>query len=125
MQKEYIALVHGEIQEQGTINQAISGKKAITQFNKIKSVSSRIFEHLSLVKLKPITGRTHQPRIHLKDLGHLIVGDKQYAAGEKTILGKGMMLCARRLQFEHPVSKKLTEIEIPYPTKFDRILESV
>lgn len=123
VQKEYVALAHGQTPEKGQIDEAIQGKRAVTQYETLQSVSSKVFKHLSLLKLKPITGRTHQLRIHLKDKGHLIVGDKLYAEGRKTILGKGLLLCARRLQFAHPIDGRLLDLQIDPPTKFFRIME--
>jgi 23S rRNA-/tRNA-specific pseudouridylate synthase len=73
--------------------------------------------------MEPHTGRTHQLRLHMKNRGHLIVGDKMYADGQKTILGKGLMLCARKLEFKHPISGEQLSIEIEIPTKFTRILK--
>ena len=122
IKKEYIAIVHGKPEDTKVINTPIAGKNAITKMEVIESVSSRIFNHLSLVKLNPETGRTHQLRIHLNEAGHLIVGDKMYAGDQKTILGKGLQLCAARLQFEHPKTGKTIEVGIDPPTKFARIL---
>lgn len=121
--KAYLAVVHGKTAPNGRIEAPISGKEAITKFKNLRTVPSKVFQHLSLVQLHPITGRTHQLRIHLKDQGHLIVGDKQYMDGRKTILGKGLMLCACRLQFEHPSNGKKLDLKIEAPAKFDRILD--
>ena len=123
IQKEYIALVHGKTDSKGRINNPVGGKPATTVFETLEILPSHFFFFISLLKLKPITGRTHQLRIHLNNKGHLIVGDKQYAKGEKTILGKGLMLCARRLQFEHPVTGKKLDLYIDPPAKFGRILK--
>ncbi len=121
--KVYYAVVHGKIPESGRIDEPIDGKKSITEFERIKVVPSRIFGHFSLVKLKPITGRTHQLRIHLNNLGHLIVGDKLYAAKQKTILGKGLFLCACTLSFIHPISGNSIQVEIDPPARFERLLQ--
>ena len=122
VKKEYIAVVHGKTEEKGRISLPIQGKKAVTEFETLQSTPSKMFEHFSLVKLIPITGRTHQLRIHLQQEGHLIVGDKMYAERQKTILGKGMMLCAQRVAFEHPISKETIKLQIPYPEKFKRVM---
>lgn len=123
VKKEYLAVVHGKPPDKGRIKEPIEGKTAITDFESLRTVPSKVFKNLALVKLKPITGRTHQLRIHLKDNGHFIVGDKMYAEGKKTILGKGVMLCACRLQFTHPITGKVIDIKIDPPAKFKRILE--
>ena len=123
VKKEYFAVVHGKLPEKGRIDKPVNGKSALTEFETIRIAPSRVFGHLSLVRLHPITGRTHQLRIHLKSEGHLIVGDKQYADGGKTILGKGLYLSACRLQFNHPETGKPLDIRIPPPVKFERLLE--
>lgn len=121
--KTYYAVVHGKTPDKGRIEAPIDGKKSITEYERIQLVPSRIFKHLSLLKLKPITGRTHQLRIHLNNLGHLIVGDKLYMNRQKTILGKGLFLCACELSFRHPMSKEMIQLEIPPPSRFKRLLE--
>lgn len=122
VRKEYVAVVHGKPPEKGVIDEKIQGKEAVTQFETLQSAPSRVFQHLSLVKLRPVTGRTHQLRIHLQREGHLIVGDKEYAKGQKTILGKGLFLCARRLEFEHPATGKAVVVEIEAPRRFQKLL---
>ena len=69
VQKQYMALVHGLPPARGSVDEPVHGKKARTNFTTIRSVPSDNFGHLSLVKLQPITGRTHQLRIHLKKYG--------------------------------------------------------
>ena len=123
VKKTYWAVVHGQPKPKGRINQALQGKSAITDYETIKVVSSRIFKQLALVKLAPITGRTHQLRIHLKDIGHLIVGDKQYAGHTKTILGKGLFLAACQLIFTHPITNETMDIGIEPPSRFQKLLE--
>ena len=123
VKKEYLAVVHGMPPKQGVIDAVIKGKEAVTRFETVQFAPSRVFKRLSLVKLRPVTGRTHQLRIHLKEEGHLIVGDKEYAGGQKTILGKGLFLCARRLEFEHPATGKAVVVEIEPPRRFVRLLE--
>ncbi|MFK7980537.1 MAG: pseudouridine synthase [Saprospiraceae bacterium] len=123
VKKTYWAIVHGQTAPKGRIDQALQGKSAITDFETIKVVPSRIFKHLSLVKLSPVTGRTHQLRIHLNDARHLIVGDKQYAGRTRTILGKGLFLAACQLIFTHPISGKTMDLGIEPPARFKKFLE--
>ena len=121
--KEYIALVHGKPPAQGVIDEAIQGKEAVTKFETIDVAPSRVFNNLSLVKLRPVTGRTHQLRIHLQQRGHLIVGDKEYAKGQKTILGKGLFLCACKLEFSHPATGETVVVKVEPPHRFGKLLE--
>jgi len=123
IEKEYSAVVHGKAAATGMIVEDIEGKKSITEYQLIESVPSRVFGHLSLLNVKPLTGRTHQIRLHLKSKGHLIVGDKMYAERQKTILGKGLLLCARKLKFKHPVTGEKIELEIPIPAKYHKVLD--
>lgn len=123
VKKEYLAIVHGKPVSSGIIKNPIQGKTALTEFELLQSVPSHIYKNFSLLKLQPRTGRTHQLRIHLKDKGHLIVGDKMYAEEKKTILGKGLLLCAVRLQFNHPEHGKALDVRIVPPPKFEKILQ--
>jgi 23S rRNA-/tRNA-specific pseudouridylate synthase len=59
----------------------------------------------------------------MRDLGHLIVGDKLYAGRQKTILGKGLLLCASELIFEHPINRKNVKLKIDPPSKFTRLMD--
>ena len=121
--KKYMAVVHGQPQSKGQINQPIGGKKSTTNFETKRVVPSRFYKHLSLVELSPITGRTHQLRIHMKNLGHLILGDKEYAKKEKTLLGKGLFLCACGLKFPHPITDKTMDFNIQVPRRFVRTMD--
>lgn len=123
VRKEYQAVVHGQPPREGTIDDPIEGKEAITRFETLRTAPSRVYEHLSLLRLRPVTGRTHQLRIHLRGRGHLIVGDKAYAGRQRTILGKGLHLCACRLAFEHPVTGEPIDLRIDPPRRFNKLLQ--
>lgn len=123
VKKEYVAVVHGKPPSHGVINSPIDDKEAVTNFETIESAPSRVFKNFSLVRLLPVTGRTHQLRIHLQREGHLIVGDKAYAGKQKTILGKGLFLCACRLEFTHPLTQEVVKVEIEPPHRFLKLLE--
>ena len=123
VQKAYLAVVHGQPAAEGVIESPVQGKKAKTNYETLRTVPSRIFGNLSLLKLRPITGRTHQLRIHLAGGGYLIVGDKQYAGEQRTILGKGMLLCACGLSFTHPANHSEVKLKIDAPPKFYKLLD--
>jgi len=123
IKKTYIAIAHGTLAETGTFDQAIDDKNATTHFKVLKKVPSQSFGHLTKVELQPVTGRTHQLRIHLSNAGHPIVGDKMYLGEQKTILGKGVLLCASRLVFKHPITNEDLNIHTEPPAKFNRVLE--
>ncbi|MEM9823503.1 MAG: RluA family pseudouridine synthase [Bacteroidota bacterium] len=123
VKKTYWAIAHGKAPVKGSIQLKINGKPALTHFERLRLVPSRVFQHLSLLALYPQTGRTHQLRIHLQSEGHFIVGDKMYAQGQQTILGKGLYLCAAQLQFFHPFRKEALTLQVPLPAKFTRLLD--
>lgn len=116
--KFYEAIVHGVIAEQGQIDQAIDGKVATTSFHCLQQFPSVRHEQLSKVQLEPLTGRTHQLRRHLSDLGHPILGDQLYQKEIKTLKGKGLFLCAVRLNFVHPATNETMNLQIQSPNKF-------
>jgi len=120
--KVYFAIVHGQTPEKGSVDMPIDGKQSQTEFTQIKTTRSRGSGQLSLVKLKPITGRTHQLRIHMQSIGHLVLGDKQYAGKQRTLLKKGLFLCACQLRFEHPITRETLQIRIPMPKRFERMV---
>lgn len=93
------------------------GKKAITHYQTIKSNS-----HYSLLKLSLETGRKHQIRVHMQDIGHPIVGDKKYGSGNTSL--KRLALHAQVLAFVHPVTKLPCYFETPLPGKFYRLFDA-
>lgn len=123
IQKTYHAIVNGKLSDSGNLDTAIDNQEALTTYESIKVIPSLRNEHLSLVKLSPKTGRTHQLRIHLSNLGHPIVGDKLYGEAGKTLLHKGLFLAATQLNFNHPITAEALQLEIPIPTKFTTFLE--
>ena len=134
--KTYIALTHGEIElKEGEIVASVGrlpwrrerfgvlpgGREAITKY-KVISYHSLITDHgslFTLVELYPKTGRTHQIRIHLKFIGHPVVGDYFYAgrktAREDRLWCPRLFLHASKISFFHPeTGKELTfESELP------------
>lgn len=132
--REYVALVHGRIAEdEGTINAPIGrslkdrkkqavvkdGRNALTHFEVLK-----IYRDYTLVKCILETGRTHQIRVHMKYIGHPLVGDPLYGP-KKTIKGNGQFLHAGKLGFVHPTTGKLLIFEAPLPKIFQECLEKL
>lgn len=124
VKREYIALVHGRLKHaQGTIDAPIgrdpkdrqrmgvvaTGKQAITHFQVLES-----FADYTLVRLRLETGRTHQIRVHMKYIGHPIVGDPIYGPS-KTLAINGQALHAQKLGFIHPRTKQYLEFESKPP----------
>lgn len=121
IQKTYYAITIGKICIGGFINLNIGNKNASTEFEVVKSVISKRFEFLNLVKLSPKTGRKHQLRKHLSTIGHQILGDKEYGKSELILKGKGLYLHAYNLTFIHPFTKDKISISKELPKKFMKI----
>ncbi len=120
--KTYHAVTTGKMQPaSGEINSEIKGKKAATKYELIQSVDSEKYEVINLVKLTPSTGRRHQLRIHLAELGHPILGDREYGIEGKIKLGSGLYLHASALEFIHPETKENIQVELEMPNKFQKI----
>lgn len=122
IQKEYHAVVAGKILNSGVIDTNIKDQKAYTEFETITQVPCLQNEYLSLVKLFPKTGRTHQLRIHLSQLGFPIVGDKIYAP-KNVMMHKGLFLAATNIQFFHPTTNQPQCISCAIPNKFNSYLD--
>jgi 23S rRNA-/tRNA-specific pseudouridylate synthase len=131
VEKVYLAICDGQItKEHWTVDNflekkasyqggalygsAKEGKRAITAFSLLKSA-----ETASLVQAEPKTGRTHQIRVHLKEKGHPVLGDYQYAdrfqCKERP---PRLMLHAKEIAFTHPAWGKEIRVEAPLLSDF-------
>lgn len=135
IRKTYIALVRGIVKEnEATINMPIgrstkdrkkmavvkSGKEAITHFKVIER-----YEKYTLLEINIETGRTHQIRVHLSQIGYPIVGDYTYSNGKNEFNVEGQMLHARRLEFRHPKTGKEMDLIADYPEYFKNIIHKL
>ena len=81
-------------------------------------------KNVTLVECELFTGRTHQIRVHLKSIGHTIVGDELYGNGLNKEFGiNRQFLHAYKVKFTHPASKEEVELEIPIFTDMKDFLE--
>jgi len=112
--KTYQALCFGQPQDSGSIDLPLRydppnkprhivcfehGKAALTHFRVLERYSN-----YCRVELKPITGRSHQLRVHMQSLGHPLLGDTLYAKGEALAAAKRLCLHACALSFNQPES---------------------
>ncbi len=123
VKKTYYAVVVGTPPKKGKINFPVEDKYAFTEFECIRSEKSLRNGHLSLIKLFPHTGRTHQLRIHCEKSGFPILGDKLYHANLPVFIGKGLFLSATELAFSHPITNEVLKFALTVPEKFIKIIE--
>ena len=114
LQKTYHALVRGgPVEDVGTINAPIArkplpsllrevrpdGKESITQYRVLQRMDG-----ITKLALTPVTGRTHQLRVHCAYSGFPILGDPQYGYGSADFQLTHQLLCAKRLEFTQPIT---------------------
>ncbi|MEW6101285.1 MAG: RNA pseudouridine synthase [Candidatus Omnitrophota bacterium] len=103
VEKKYLAFVRGALpKDEGTIRNKISGQSAITGYSVLERKNG-----FTVVEARPLTGRTNQIRIHFKEIGHPLLGERKFAFGRDfDIKAKRLCLHAFFLKFTHPVTKK-------------------
>lgn len=117
LEKRYLALVEGEISAPCSVNEPISRagdiKRVVSSLGKpaITNVTPLSFDGAhTLVECSPLTGRTHQIRVHLAHIGHSIVGDTLYGNGQGEY-NSGQQLLCKRLSFLQPFTKKQIDVQ--------------
>ena len=151
VKKKYIGLTwglwdnaKGEINEPLLRNKKDPTKYSVNANGKIsitKYKVEKIFRHSSLVSFFPLTGRTHQIRIHASHIGHPIFGDEKYGGGisrskgflpefkshYKKIIQKfnRHALHAEKLEFLHPINKQIVKFDSPLPQEFLDLVKSI
>ena len=134
MNREYIAIVHGVINEnRGSINAPIGrdinnrvkmavskdGKSAVTHFDVLER-----YRNYTLVHCKLETGRTHQIRVHMNYIKHPIACDPLYGP-KQTLKGEGQYLHAKKLTFVHPTTKEVMTFECDLPEYFTKMIDNL
>ena len=129
-ERSYVAVVQGEVlAEKGTVTSYLTessalvvysspnpkhGRKSVTHYRRLRG--NGIY---SLLELNLDSGRKHQIRVHMQDLGHPVVGDSKYGATANPL--RRLCLHARVLAFHHPRSGQLCRFETPIPAAFLRL----
>jgi RluA family pseudouridine synthase len=118
IEKTYYALVTGKISTSLTLDSEIEDKPAITYIDKLQDFKIDREEYC-LVKASPLTGRTHQIRIHLSRNQTPIVGDPIYSEEENAYFkNKSLYLFAGKISFLHPKNHQPMVFQIPLPKRF-------
>ncbi len=140
MQKDYLALVRGQWQSHCKVVQAPLLKNILQSGERIVRVNAEgkpsetrfkveeRFEHATLVKASPVTGRTHQIRVHALHAGHPIAFDDRYGDRDFDAELKGtgldrLFLHAAALRFEHPNTGETMRVEAPMDKKLRHCLD--
>ena len=134
--RRYHAICSGRLkEEQGTVSapigrdeknrkqQAINykhGKDAITHYRLLENL-----QNASLLECRLETGRTHQIRVHMKSIGHPLLGDPLYGPKKNLYAIKGQALHAMVLGFVHPRSGEYMEFSADYPEDFQKLLNKL
>ena len=135
VQKTYLALVYGRVTpSQGRIEAAIGrdprhrkrmavryggdGRPAVTEFEVVKT-----FEVMTLVEVHPLTGRTHQVRVHFASMGHPLAGDTTYGPRRDSFHLGRHFLHAHRLVIRRPADEDVLDLLSPLPPELQAVLD--
>ncbi|EAT13322.1 23S rRNA pseudouridine(955/2504/2580) synthase RluC [Bermanella marisrubri] len=142
MQKRYLALVYGnwpkhlkDVEVPLKKNELKSGERLVKVAQDGKPSHTRYsierkFKGYTLVNAEPVTGRTHQIRVHCQFSGHNIVGDEKYATdeelqGARQQGARRLFLHAQSLRFKHPETGEKMTIQAPLDEAFEQFLSSL
>lgn len=146
VEKTYLALVWGKVKlNRGRLELPIGRdrkdrkkisvntqrpKEALSLYTVLSrfQLSAEKGEAISLVEVKPQTGRTHQIRVHMASLGHPVVGDKTYGGSQERsglIRAERQMLHASTIKFEHPRTKEILSFMAPLHSDMKAILDQL
>ncbi|NLI89802.1 MAG: RluA family pseudouridine synthase [Epulopiscium sp.] len=134
--RKYHAIVYGNFtDEEGRIDQPIgrhptdrttmtvrydNSREALTSYKVLKQ-----YEGFSYIELTLHTGRTHQLRVHMKHIGHPILGDLVYGPKKQAFSKTGQLLHAKILEFNHPITNEAMQFDCPLPSYFARTIDNI
>lgn len=132
----YYALVEGNIKNDSGVIDAPLGrsdkdrkKRTVTYKNSKNAITNfwviNRYGKYTLIKLKLETGRTHQIRVHMKYIGHPVVGDDVYGSKTNKFGLKGQLLHSKSVGFVHPTTKEYMEFESELPEHFQKVLKII
>jgi 23S rRNA pseudouridine1911/1915/1917 synthase len=138
LRKEYLALISGVPRlKSGVIERAISrhpvhrermtvgegGRPARTDWEVVESFG----DQAALVRCRIHSGRTHQIRVHLKSIGHPLLGDETYGwrQNPRMPVPSRVMLHAERIAFLHPITARALDLRAPLPRDFQELLAAL
>ncbi len=143
VEKEYMALVWGDVQAGRRIDAPIGRdpndrQKMSTRARRARSAVTRVtfarhFKGATFIKVAIATGRTHQIRVHLSAIGHPIVGDQTYGGVHRRV-GDNLrsvlrlerpFLHACRLSFTHPVDGRRVDFDSPLPPELEAVIDDI
>ncbi len=132
----YYALVEGNVKDDwGVVDEPLGRsekdrkKRAVTTKNSKNAVTNywvvSRYGKYTLLKLKLETGRTHQIRVHMKYIGHPVVGDDVYGIKTNKFGLKGQLLHSKTVGFIHPTKKEYMEFNSELPDYFEKVLKII
>ena len=138
--KAYLALLDGHLQPAwGRIEAPIGrdpqqrqrmtvlagGREAVTEYHVLEQFAHQVGPaagNYTLVEAQPLTGRTHQIRVHFASIHHPVVGDEIYGRRKLSLPVPRQFLHARRLDFRHPLAGARLSLEAPLPEDLSTVL---
>lgn len=129
-EKKYIAVVHGRCKEkEATISTYLAENNAHVVYSTTDPAKGRLSHtaykvlkaanRFSLLEVKLLTGRKHQIRVHLADIGHPVMGDEKYGKRERAC--NRLALHAKSISFTHPISGRRLTFDTGFPEYFKKL----
>lgn len=136
VKRRYLALVFGNIKQEQFVIDAPIGRHPIDRkrmsvvFKNSKPAKTRVrvlerYKQYTLIEAFLETGRTHQIRVHLANIGHPVVGDPVYGPKKQPFNLPGQMLHATEIEFKHPSKDQIISFTQPMPPIMDQLIKKI